>query len=93
LLKFLNTQTWPGHLVCYATIKIIQCNTIQTTKCSPMLSLVHTLHKSAPEIRYQILASLFRADCIWHKKKLAPIYSVEINNGRRQRCSSFHPNV
>jgi len=26
------------------------------------------------------------------RKKLAPIYAVEINNGRRPRRSSFHPN-
>jgi len=47
------------------------------------------LQKSAPQIPRQILALVFRVDCIF-TKKTAPIYGVEISNGRWLRRSSFH---
>ena len=62
-----------------------------------LLSLVHTLQKSAPETGAinSMPDSGASFPCRLHLawKKLAPNYGVEIDNGRRLRRSSFHPNV
>ena len=60
-----------------------------------LLSLVYTLQKPTPESGAinSTPASGARFSCRLHlaRKKLAPIYGVEIDNGRRPRRSSFHP--
>jgi len=69
----------------------------QSLDLSLVLSLVHTLQKLAPETGAinSTPDSGASFSCRLHlaRKKLAPIYGVEIDNGRRLRRSFCHPTV